>query len=243
MVKKNQGSALVILLVLSLLIGILVTVYFFKNNGKDCGGFMGTTCSFGFSCKIIGGDSGKCKNILFPISTPSNELTPEVAKKTLPLPDPTANWKTYTSATLGFALKTPENFTTLESKDFVTISSPIYSCETSVSGSRQKTNVSDVEILIKKLADGNYNDIWKKTFEFDFDGKGDGYIMIDGTKAFYFYQGAESLLSRQAILAKSNFGSVYEIDVFGPLLVNNCQYPKERFSGINNQILSTFKFL
>ena len=48
-------------------------------------------------------------NALFPISTPSDELTPEVAKKILPLPDPTANWKTYRNDKYGFEIQYPAN--------------------------------------------------------------------------------------------------------------------------------------
>ena len=152
---------------------------------------------------------------------------------------------------MGFEVKYPPNFN-ISYDNGISISSESYSCETEQnppSLGRKKINASEIKIDIKKLTGNNYEDIWQQAFGFKLISKTehknyDGIEFIDKNKAYYFYQGAEMVFGRKAILVPNTQTSAFQIDIWKPILVYKCdeylnKYPEE----LINQILSTFQFL
>lgn len=195
---------------------------------------MATTCPIGFSCKIIGGDSGKCKNILFPISTPSNELTPEVAKKILSLPNPTANWKTIIGTDAEekpiYEIKIPLGWKEIEhSSNFYFVKEFQAEDKSYFSVVYQETPrdtlkeyLSDLDLLpnFKKLSEKDVNFLGEKAVERNEINNNTGFNQL----ATYIY------LNKKVFIIKAYPAT--KVDIF------------ETQTGRNySQILSTFRFI
>lgn len=91
----KRGNVLLIVLVALAVVSLLVGGYFWWSSKP---------------VMPVGAPAG-VKNSLLPTLTPKNEnLTPEEAKKTPPLSDPTVNWKTYTNNIDSYQVKLPETW-------------------------------------------------------------------------------------------------------------------------------------
>ncbi|TSC85236.1 MAG: hypothetical protein G01um101416_1015 [Microgenomates group bacterium Gr01-1014_16] len=152
-----------------------------------------------------------------PTNLPNREPTIEAAKE---------SWRTYSHFVAGYKIKYPDNFRLDDMANTVEIYSlPTVSCTSGAGiGNAEKVNVNELKMVINYIQSKSYSEAWKNAFEFDFDGKGDGNSLIAGKKAYYFYQGAEMLYSRQAFLLETIPGSYLEINIYQPQLVYNCRF-------------------
>lgn len=91
--KRNSGNILFVILISIGVIAVSVTGYFYWSSKPVIPVSTPTTI----------------ENTLFPTTTPNDELTPEVAKKILPLPDPTAK-RSLCNCSLGISSGTNVEF-------------------------------------------------------------------------------------------------------------------------------------
>ena len=172
----------------------------------------------------------------------TNELTPTPTSK---YPENISDWKTYRSDPNDFSIKYPPNFNLSEKDNTTTIYSEVYECETENTPpylENIQINASEIKIEIKEYSGNNYEDIWKTVYGFDFYSPQDGQMTIDGKRAYYFYQGAEMTFGRKAILIELTSTTAIQINSWTPILVYKCDDKLDKYSGVADQILSTFQF-
>lgn len=158
------------------------------------------------------------------------------------------NWNSYSNYKYGFALKYPSSiFQSSFDQNTLNLFSTPFNCEDQ---SGKIVEVNDFKITFKPRSGLNYDQIWKDSFEFDFNENSyDGLKKIDGKLAYYFFQGAEMEMPRTAYLVKKTFTTALEINtyVLEHGMVTNCIPPIEnnvnQLSDLDQKILSTFKFL
>ncbi|MCL4387033.1 hypothetical protein M1307_01390 [Patescibacteria group bacterium] len=180
----------------------------------------------------------------------TSDKSPQTQTTPTPGEDEAVNWKTYADEVFGFSFKYPadlvlekEGAEKSENDKFIKLTSKPILCKTDVTGSTTDVYISEVDIKIRPSEGEKFEDRWENSFNFAFsDSSYDGKMSIGDKEAYYFFQGAEMLTSRQAILVNQSALKTIEINIYKPLLVDKCESPIDKNSEIPNQILSTFKF-
>jgi hypothetical protein len=164
--------------------------------------------------------------------------------------DETSSWEKYQNKELGINIKLPTYIKIEEEEKKLTLVSESINCTTNATtdGKADTIPVSNylIEIIKHNLIEtAEYEDAWKEIFNFELSGNNDGEMSIGGTTGNYFFQGAESLYGRKAILIETSENTFFEINVYTPTLAYNCE--KELIDSteqtkINEKILSTIEF-
>ena len=180
------------------------------------------------------------------IRTGNNKLLLPTPTKYQPLDDSIKNWIIYTSDEYGFSFKYPKEMNLISPDDFgLELTTVPINCKTDVSGKLQNIDVRELKINMNTYSGTEFEETWRGIHGFQLQGNYDGQTTIGGKHAYYYYQGAESLYGRKAILVKIDSREALEINIYIPILAYDCVSPLKSQQELNNladQILSTFEF-
>jgi hypothetical protein len=233
MPNSQKGFALVLILLIILAVALVAGGGYYFLQAKSPAQ---KTCTMEAKVCPDGSSVGR--------SGPNCEFSLCPASKTTPTPvsDETVSWKTFSNNQ--YSIKYPSDFTFNSEADSTRILSPTRYCRVTVNGVTQQNAVNEIDISFQSRSGSNFNEIWKKTFDFDFTNKSyDGTEDISGKKAYYFYSQGENPFGRQAIMVGISPNSALEINSLTPVLVSNCDKSINEYQGMSDKILSTIKFI
>jgi len=150
------------------------------------------------------------------------------------------DWNTYKSDDLGIELKYPNKYFVEEDDNTIGVFSPRYLCRAAGSEDAYQ-EMSEVSIQMIIHRGKSFERTWQDIFDFKFTGKEDsidGIKIIDGRKAYYFYQGAELSFGRQAFLIDLGEGKLLEINVYEPSYTFECEGWDGAFTNDGDYVLA-----
>lgn len=166
-----------------------------------------------------------------------------------PIQSPTTNWNNFISTSINVQFKYPDEFIVEEKDNSIRIySKPLVCREKGSNNEFENTSEISIDIFLHKNKD--FNQSWLEAFNFEFDEENvEGSELIDGNKAYYFFQGSEISFGKKSYLVEMGPQKSLEINIYTPSYTFECQdYLKEfsndpKYSKLATQILSTFKFI